>query len=166
MPIDFKPDENTAFDAGTGVTISHPRILPSARLDGTDEIEYQYMFRRGQHRIGAVGFFGTEEVVHGGGHPERIYTLDLSPDRVMESILAFKQALGNVDDEFTFISCLAQGLVHVFAGQTDNSDVLHYVVIVYADTLARLRLPVAGVLPVLPDGKVVLASLSVPAHVG
>lgn len=60
MSIHFKPIENTSFDEGSGVTISHPRILLDAPLDGVASVEYQYTFRRGGQRVGDRGLFGTE----------------------------------------------------------------------------------------------------------
>lgn len=164
MSINFEPNENTAFDEGTGVTISHPRILPATRSDGSEALEYQYTFRRNGERVGAMGFFGTEDVSVVGGQRAWTQTLDLSPDAVLMDMLRFKQVLGKEGDEFTFICALAEGLLNVFAGSTGNLRAVRYLAISTSEALTRVGAPGLGTHRTLPDGTVILACLAFPAH--
>jgi hypothetical protein len=164
MSINFKPRENTSFDEGSGVTISQPRILLDAPLDGIARVEYQYTFRRGGERVGAMGFFGTEVATEVDGQRGLIYTLDLRPAEVLMDMLKFKRFLGDTSDEFVFVRCLAQGLVNVFAGKTSNLESRRYVVVSSGEDLARVGAPAPADHLELPDGNVILAQLFVPAH--
>ncbi|HDS0924509.1 TPA: hypothetical protein QDZ10_002999 [Stenotrophomonas maltophilia] len=174
MSINFKPRENSSFDEGSGVTISHPRIQLDAPLDGVARVEYQYTFRRGGERVGAMGFFGTEVAAELDGQRGLIYTLDLGPPEVLMDMLKFKRFLGDTSDAFVFVRCLAQGLVNVFvarlaqgllnalAGQTDNKGALSYIAVTSVASLDRAGVPVVGTVPVLSDGTVVLAEVAIP----
>jgi len=164
MSIHFKPIENTSFDEGSGVTISHPRILLDAPLDGVASVEYQYTFRRGGQRVGAMGFFGTEVAAELEGQRGFIYTLDLRPAEVLMDMLKFKRLLGDTSDDFDFVRFLAQGLVNVFAGKTTNPESRRYLVVASAEDLARVGAPAPAGYLELPDGSIILAQLFVPAH--
>ncbi len=165
MSIHLKPIENTSFDEGSGVTISHPRILLDAPLDGVASVEYQYTFRRGGQRVGAMGLFGTEVAAELEGQRGLIYTLDLRHAEVLIDMLKFKRFLGDTNDDFGFVSFLAQGLVNVFASKTANPESRRYLVVGSAEDLARVGAPAPAGYLELPDGSIILAELFVPAHV-
>lgn len=164
MPIRFKPVENTAFDPESGVTISFPRILPATGPDGSDTHEYQYMFRRDQQRVGATGFLGTVQVVEWNGGREVRYTLELSPEQVLESILKLQKVLGNTDDKYSFICSVAEGLVNVFSGQASNPESRRYLAMVRVDELLRLGISPPESSTRLPNDWLILAELHVPAR--
>jgi hypothetical protein len=164
MSINFKPSANTSFDEGSGVTISHPRILLDERLEGGASVEYQYTFRRGDERVGAMGFLGTAVDSELDGDRGLIYTLDLRPSEILMDMLKFKRFLGDTSDEFVFVRCLAQGLVNVFAGKTANPESRRYVAVASADDLVRVGAPAPAGHLSLPDGNIVLAQLFVPGH--
>ncbi|WP_313347907.1 hypothetical protein [Stenotrophomonas sp.] len=164
MSINFKPSANTSFDEGSGVRISHPRILLDERLEGGASVEYQYTFRRGDERVGAMGFFGTAVDSEMDGKRGLIYTLDLRPSEILTDMLKFKRFLGDASDEFVFVRCLAQGLVNVFAGKTANSESRRYLVVASAEDLAQVGAPVPVGYLAPPDGNIVLAQLSVPGR--
>lgn len=163
MPIRFKPVENTAFDPESGVTISFPRILPATADDGSDANEYQYMFSRDQQRVGATGFFGTEQVIERNGSREVRYTLELSPEQVLDSILRLQKVLGNSDDKFSFICGVAEGLVNVFFGQPGNPESRRYVAIAKADEMLRMGISLPESSIRLSNDWLVLAELHLPA---
>jgi hypothetical protein len=165
MSINFKPSASTSFDEDSGVTISHPRILLDAPLDGVASVEYQYTFRRGGERVGAMGFYGTEVAAELDGQRGLIYTLDLRPAEVLMDMLKFKRFLGDTSDEFVFVRCLAQGLVNVFAGKTDNPESRRYMVVASAEDLAQVGAPAPAGHLTLADGSIILAKLFAPAHV-
>ncbi|WP_159094485.1 hypothetical protein [Stenotrophomonas sp. YAU14D1_LEIMI4_1] len=161
MPIRFIPVENTAFDPESGVTISFPRMLPAIRRDGSDEIEYQYMFWRKDERVGGTGFFGTSQVIEQHGDREVRYTLELSPHQALESILRLQKRLGNTDEKYSFICSVAEGLVTVFSGRVNNTERRRYVALAKVDDLVRLGASPPNVAQ-SDDGSIVLASICVP----
>lgn len=165
MSIDFKPRERSAFDENSGISVLRPRMLPASIPGRTDAIEYQYSFRRDGQSIGALGFFGTEEKIEKGARREWVYTLDLSPEAVLEDVLRFKKSIGNNDRDSEFVQSIALGLVSAFAGQTTNADDLRYVASTKADALARLGIAIPDGVTSLPDGSIILADVLVPAHV-
>lgn len=117
MPLDFKPVVSSAVDEQSGVSIPQPRMLPATLPDGRNGIEYQYVFRLKDERIGALGIFGSEVALEGAGRREWLYTLDLTQDAAFKALFRFKQAIGNTDEDFDFIRDVACGLVNFFAGQ-------------------------------------------------
>ncbi|MEG0192091.1 MAG: hypothetical protein RR698_02875 [Stenotrophomonas sp.] len=164
MPIRFMPVENTALDPESGVTISFPRILPAIRRDGSEAIEYQYMFRRNGQRVGATGLLGTEQVIEQHGGREVRYTLELSPHEVLESILRLQKALGNSEEKYSFICSVAEGLVKVFSGQVNNMESRRYVALAKVDELVRVGASPPESYRDLPNDWLVLAELHVPAR--
>lgn len=166
MPINFVPRERSAFDEGSGISIARPRMLPVALPDGTEGIEYQYAFVNDGERVGGTGFFGHERGADDAGRRQWVYTLDLSPEFVLEDILRFKRAIGNVDDESSFVRSLAQGLVNAFAGQKNNTDDLRYVAFTRVDSLARFGIAEPDGIVAMGDGRIVLADVSVLANRG
>ncbi|MGV8960051.1 MAG: hypothetical protein ACOH1V_06655 [Stenotrophomonas sp.] len=145
------------------MTISFPRILPATGPDGSDVNEYQYLFRRDQQRVGAPGFFGTEQVVEQNGDREVRYTLELSPEQVLESILKLQKVLGNNDDKYSFICSVTEGLVNVFSGQASSPESLRYLAMAKIDELLRLGISPPESSMRLPNDWLILAELHVPA---
>lgn len=120
MPLCFQPRPASSFDPNTGVSIPQPRTLPATLPDGQPGMEYQYAFIRDGKMIGGLGFLGPNAIVETGGHRECVFTLDLGRDRLITSMLEFKQTLGNQDDDYDFLRALAQGMVLAYAGRTDD----------------------------------------------
>ncbi|AWH24012.1 hypothetical protein [Stenotrophomonas sp. YAU14D1_LEIMI4_1] len=161
MPIEFKPDSNSAFDASSAVRISFPRILPAKLPDGSEAIEYQYTFRRDGARIASIGILGTEILSVRGGAQERLCTLDLSTCEVFESIIDLKRDIDNSDDTASFIHAVAQGLLNVFSTQPSIFESIRYVAVCRVDSLSQLGVAIAEDGMELCDGVALLASLSV-----
>lgn len=80
-------------------------------------------------------------------------------------MLRSKEDIGSTDDDFTYLRGLAQGLVLAYAGQTNNEDNLRYVAVTSVEAMDQAGVPIAGAVPILPDGKVVLAEAAVPSHI-
>jgi len=116
--------------------------------------------------IGGLGFFGTDAEVETDGLKEWVFTLDLGHDWLVSSMVEFKQTLGDTDDDFTFVRCLANGLVMAYAGQVDNEDNLRYVAVTTSAALAQAGVEMPGGTDVTGDGVIVLAQVVVPAHAG
>lgn len=164
MPTDFKPRGTSSFDQESGVHIPLPRILPHTFQDGREGVEYQFSIRKGDERIDGLGFFGTEGVIEASGQREWVFTIDLSSESALRSMLRSKESIGSTDDDITFLTALAKGLVNVFAGQDDNSDNLSYVAFTSIEALSALGIPVPASAQVMAQGTIVLAELHVPAH--
>jgi len=161
MPIEFKPDSNSAFDASSAVRISFPRILPATLPDGSEAIEYQYTLRRDGARIASIGILGTEILSVRGSGQERLCTLDLSTSEVLESIIDLKSDIENSDDTESFIRAVAQGLLNVFSTQPSIFESIRYVAVCRVDSLIQLGVAIAEGGLELRDGVALLASLSV-----
>lgn len=166
MPLCFQPETASSFDPNTGVSIPQPRILPTTLPDGQPGTEYQYAFTRDGKMMGGLGFSGPNAIVETGGHREWVFTLDLGRDRLITSMLEFKQTLGNQDDDYDFLRAFAQGQVLAYAGRTDNKMNYRYAAVTTPEALVRagVSIPVEGALK--PNGKIVLAEVAVPASLG
>lgn len=165
VPIEFNPQARTAIDAFSGLVISFPRIVASDMPDGDEVTEYQYTFRRGGRILAAMSVLGTEERTEKGDHWGWKYTLDLSSTHSLELIARLKADLGNTDDPMDFLRAVAKGLLAVFANQTDNSRDVRYFVLTRAGALRQVGIEVPEGIPLAADGRIILAELSVPAHV-
>lgn len=165
MPIEFSPQARTAFDAFSGVTISFPRIVASDLPDGNEVTEYQYTFRRGEQILAAMSVLGTEERNAEGDHWGWKYTLDLSSTHTLQLIARLKSDLGNTDNPIAFLRAIAKGLLAVFVNQTDNSTDVRYVVLTRTDAMREVGIEVPEGIELAANGLIVLAELSVPAHV-
>lgn len=130
----------SAFEQRTSVAIALPQMLPHTFPDGREGIEYRFAFLRDGARIGGLGLFGTEDFIEGSR--DRVYTLDLSPEWVLESVLQFKAALGDTSEDFDFLQSLAEGLVNVFARNARNAHNQRNLAITRIDALVRARIPV------------------------
>lgn len=164
MPIHFKPVVSSAIDEKSGISIPQPRMLPATLPDGGDGIEYQYVFRRNDESIGALGIFGSEVALENQGQREWLYTLELTQDAAFKALFRLKQTIGNADGEFDFLRDVACGLVNVFAGQRDNTEAQRTVAITSVEALARHGVDIPGAVHPRPDGTIVLADVFVPAH--
>lgn len=162
MPIEFRPDSNSAFDASNAVRISFPRVLPATLSDGSEAIEYQYTFRHEGERIASLGIFGTEAVAFHENGRERIYTLDLSPSEVLGSIIDFKEEIGNTEEVSTFIRAAAQGLLNVFSNQSSAFESIRYIAVTRLDSFIKLGIAMPETNLEILDGAALLASLLVP----
>lgn len=165
MPLQFIPRERSAIDLVSGVSIPRPRMLPSSDAAGGRTIEFQYAFLRNGERIGGMGVFGSETVAERAEGREWACTLDLTPVWVLEDMLRFKKTLGDTNDDLAFVTELAEGLVNAFAGQTNNTEAMHYRAISTVDALAQVGIQTLAASKRLTDGKIVLADVHVPAHV-
>ncbi|MDX3934142.1 hypothetical protein [Stenotrophomonas sp.] len=159
MSIDQRVE--SAFEQRSGVTIALPRMLPHTFPDGREGIEYQFAFLRDGARIGGLGLFGTEEFIEGSR--DRVYTLDLSPEWVLESVLQFKAALGDTSEDFDFLQSLAEGLVSVFARNARNRFSQRNLAITRIDALVQAGIPVPDEAGRVSDDWIILADLLVPA---
>jgi len=166
MPTDFKPRGTSSFDQESGVHIPLPRILPHTFQDGREGVEYQFSIRKGDERIDGLGVFGTEGVIEASGQREWEFTIDLSSESALRSMLRSKESIGSTDDDITFLTALARGLVNVFAGQDDNTDNLSYVAFTSVEALSALGLSVPANVRVTAQGTVVLAEVHVPTQRG
>lgn len=138
MSIDQRVE--SAFEQRTSVTIALPRMLPHTFPDGREVVEYQFAFLRDGARISGLGLFGTEEFIEGSR--DRVYTLDLSPEWVLESVLQFKAALGDTSEDFDFLQSLAEGLVDVLARNARSRFSQRNLAIARIDALVRAGIPV------------------------
>lgn len=166
MPLCFQPESASSFDPGTGVSIPQPRILPTTLQDGQPGTEYQYAFIRDGKMIGGLGFSGADAMVETAGQREWVFTLDLGRDRLITSMLEFKQTLANQDEDFDFVRGLAQGLVLAYAGRTDNSGNVRYMAVTTAEALDRAGVSISEGRQGASDGTIVLAEVAIPAHPG
>jgi hypothetical protein len=164
MPTDFKPRGTSSFDQESGVHIPMPRILPHTFQDGREGVEYQFSIRKGGELIDGLGVFGTEDVIEAAGRREWVFSIDLSAESALRSMLRSKERIGSADDDITFLTALARGLVNVFAGQDDNRNNVSYVAFTSVEALSALGLPVPASVRVVTQGTVVLAEVHVRAH--
>lgn len=166
MPLSFQPRSHSSYDPTSDVSIPRPRILPTTLANGEGGTEYQYSFFRGEDRIGGLGFDGPDVVVETEGCREWVFTFDLTREQTIQSMLRSKEDFGSTDEDLTFLRGLAQGLVLAYAGRTDNEDNLRYVAVTSVEALDQADVHITGAIPVLSDGRVVLAEAAVPAHAG
>lgn len=164
MALDFQPRSESSFDQDSGVVITRPRSFPVSLPSGQQGVEYQYMFHRGDERVGGLGVLGTDRIFETAAGRERVFTLDLGHGAVLESVLSFKESLGGTDDAFAFLRSLARGLVMAYAGLMHNNYNLRYLAATNVAVLARLGVVVPGDVEVGAEGGVWLAEVFIPAY--
>jgi hypothetical protein len=171
MPLNFKPQSRSAIDMDTGIVIHTPRMLPASPPENPDHTEYQYMFWRNSEIIGALAVFVSSMMVEKPGHKEQVFMLDLGRNLALDSMLRFKNALNNDDDEFTFLQGLAHGLVAVFENRYWVAYDLRYVAVTKLALLAEHGVAVPAGVELVPTGmmplaqnEIVLAEVTVPAR--
>ncbi|MET0617600.1 MAG: hypothetical protein ABWZ54_07490, partial [Luteibacter sp.] len=161
MPVHFEAAHGSAVDSENRLVIYRPRIEP-----GTvpDEIEYQYAIYQNDDIRDGIGIFGLNVRIEENGEIVRLFTLDLGQPQVIESIQKLQRRLAIEGDEFAFLHGLADGLVKVFQGRTDNTEAVQYVALTQEASLQAMGLSVPEGLPRLPNGQFVLAQAVIPAH--
>lgn len=163
MPFQFQAKPYSSLDPISETEIPRPRIGPTVLTDGRRGTEYQFAIYRGESRVGGVGFDGWDETTQDGGRPVHCFVFDLRQAQVIHAMLAYKQTLGSVDDDFTYLQGLAQGFVLSFAGRTDNDEALRYLAVTSPNALMESQVPVPAHVAQRDDGSIVLASIDVPA---
>lgn len=165
MPVEFNPQARTAFDRFNGITILLPRIVASDLPDGSEATEYQYTFRQGERILAAMSVLGTEERTGESDCWGWKRTLDLSSTHTMELIARLKAELGSTYEPVNFLRAVAKGLLSVFANQTDNVREVRYVAVTQAGALRQIGVDVSEGVALAADDPIILAELSIPAHV-
>ncbi|MCF3551611.1 hypothetical protein [Stenotrophomonas maltophilia] len=163
MPFQFQAKPYSSLDPISETEIPRPRIGPTALADGRHGTEYQFAIYRGDSRVGGVGFDGWDETTQDEGRLVHCFVFDLRHAQVIHAMLAYKQTLGSVDDDFTYIQGLAQGFVLSFAGRTDNDEPLRYLAVTSPQALTESHVSVPAIVFGRADGSTVLASVDVPA---
>ncbi|AWH31771.1 hypothetical protein C1930_02220 [Stenotrophomonas sp. SAU14A_NAIMI4_8] len=162
MPMDFKPLGSSAIDASSGVSIPQPRMLPATLPEGGTGIEFQYAFRRNGDRVGGLGIFGIETALVINGHREWLYKLEITHHSAFDSIFRLKRKIGNTDDDFIFLSAIAEGLVAVFVGSADSTEPQRNVVVTSLNALSQHGVALPQHIPYSANGEIVLAEACVP----
>ncbi len=163
MTTCFKPCGNSAFDEASGISIPRPRILPAGSSNDGSRLEYQYIFRRNGERVAAIGFFGTVENVMRDGSMVRVYTMQLRPAVVIDSLLRIQAAAANTDDQFTFVRCSAQGLVNAYLAGHDNDVDCQYRAVTTIEVLGEAGVAVPAGHCADVNGTLTLAEVFVPS---
>ena len=157
MPMDFKALGSSAIDASSGVSIPQSRMLPATLPEGGTGIEFQYAFRRNGDRVGGLGIFGIETALVINGHREWLHKLEITHHSAFDSIFKLKRNIGNTDDDFIFLSAIAEGLVAVFVGSTDSAKPQRNVVVTSLNALSQHGIMLPAHIPHSENGEVVLA---------
>lgn len=165
MPLNFEPRPGSAVDESNGILINAPRVLPASPPEDPTHTEYQYFLHVHGQRVDGLGLFGSDEFQGEGDARERRFTLDMSRDWVLKAALAFKESIGNVDEDFTFLQGLAQGLVMANMDESSSKYSIRYVATTTREALVR-----CGINPVAPNFDergfgIVLAEARVPVRV-
>lgn len=166
MPLNFAPRPGSAVDEGSQIVITAPRLLPASPPEDPGHNEYQYMFHVAGEQAGGLGLFGSDEMVESAGGRERVFTLDLSRDWVLESVLAFKKFLGNTDDDFSFLRGLAQGLVMANMDDGSSKYNVRYLAVTTDEALAGCGIACSEAVLRSAEGDIVLAEALVPVRTG
>lgn len=161
MPFHFQAKPYSSLDPVSETEIPRPRIGPTVLRDGRHGTEYQFDIYRGETRVGGVGFYGWDEMTQDGGRPVHAYVFDLRQPQVILAMLRYKQRLGSVDDDFTYLQGLAQGFAMSFAGRTGNDEALRYLAVTNAEALMESRVPMPANVAKWADGSIVLAIVDV-----
>lgn len=164
MPMDFKPLGSSAIDESSGISIPQPRMLPATLPEGGTGIEFQYAFRRNGERVGALGIFGRETALVTDGHREWLYKLEITHHSAFDSVFRLKRKIVNTDDDFIFLSAIAEGLVAGFVGSNDNTEPQRNVVVTSLNALSQHGILVPEHIPYSHDGEIVLAEAYVPGR--
>lgn len=164
MALNFQAREGSSYDPASGISIPEPRILPVELPDGTQGTEYQFGLYQNGERIGEVGFSGPDEIIESDGWREHVFFFDLGHDWLIEDLLALKRKIANSDGDYSYLQQFSRGLVLAYAGQTKNKENLCYVVTTTSEALASCGVVISGENPILADGAVVLAEVSIPAR--
>lgn len=164
MPLNFTPQPGSAVDQGNRIVITSPRLLPASPPEDPSHDEYQYMFYVDGVRVDGLGVYGSEAIIEADGGRERVFTLDLGRDWVMESIFGFKRILGNTDEDLAFLVGLAQGLVMANMDQSSSKYSIRYVAVATDDALSRRGINLSQMNLPSEAGRIVLAEGRIPVR--
>ena len=98
------------------------------------------------------------------GQREWAFTIDLSSESVLRSMLRSSESIGSRDDDIKFVTALARGLVNAFARQDDSTDILSYVAFTSIEALSAWGIPLPTNARRMASGAIILAEVHVPAH--
>lgn len=163
MPFHFQAKPYSSLDPISETEIPLPRIGPTVLADGRHGTEYQFSIYRGDSRVGGVGFDGWSEMTQDMGRPVHSFVFDLRHPQVIQAMLRYKERLGSVDDDFTYLQGLAQGFAMSFAGRTGHDEDLRYLAVTSAQALMESQVLVPAAVAQRDDGSIVLASIDVHA---
>lgn len=158
------PRGRTAFDESTGITIGHPRMYPETKIDGAINVEYEYTIYRDEEIIGALVIQGAETTTEENGSRKYTYTLEIVKKTTIDRIFKLKQRIKNKDDDFVFISNMAQGMVNVFVNIEGSAFAQRNLAITTHDALVRSGVTIPDYAHTSPDGVIVLAESHTPAN--
>lgn len=164
MPLMFKPLPSSAVDEGNRVVITSPRVLPASPPEDPSHNEYQYLFYVDGARVDGLGLFGADVMIEAEGGRERVFTLDIGRDWVLESIFSFKRTLENTDDDLTFLIGLSQGLVMASMDHGSRKYDIRYVAVTTDDALSRRGMSRSNTNLPSVEGRVVLAEGRIPVR--
>jgi len=164
MPLNFTPQPGSAVDQGNRIVITSPRLLPASPPEDPSHDEYQYMFYVDGVRVDGLGVYGSEAIIEADGGRERVFTLDLGRDWVMESIFGFKRILGNTDEDLAFLVGLAQGLVMANMDQSSRKYSIRYVPVATDGALSRRGINLSQMNLPSEAGRIVLAEGRIPVR--
>lgn len=160
----FKPCGNYALDEASGIMISLSRILPEERDDGKAGIEYQYIFRLNDEIIEGFGISGSMEITKENGDRIESYKLEISHESTIKRMLQFKNRIGNTDNDYGFISEIANGMAAVFTETESNTFAQHHLVITTHEALQRQNIEIPTNTKTTISGEIVLAESHTPPH--
>ncbi|WP_313347917.1 hypothetical protein [Stenotrophomonas sp.] len=154
-------EPRSAIENESGVRILLSR-LQGALPDGGDPAEYQYVFLRGSERVGFLGLRGGKDRFQFEPRREWAYSLDMTREVTLKSMLKQKPVFMSADGDFEFLCSLAYGLLFsANEGGSSHDDVRHLAI----TTLNAISgVGILSVPPevVSPNGTVVLAEIFIP----
>ncbi|WP_266171702.1 hypothetical protein [Dyella subtropica] len=160
MPLHFEAANGSAIDHQHGLEVFQPRMEPT---ENQGEVEYQYWIFRGESQY-SLGCFGTFNSIKNEGRNVDVFTLNLGQNWVIESIFKTKDRLNILGDKFSFLVGLSEGLVRVFQSRRDNDNEVRYLALSQEAVLHDHGIAIPDGLLRLPNGDIVLAEVTVPAH--
>lgn len=83
----------------------------------------------------------------------------------MELIARLKAELGSTYEPVNFLRAVAKGVLSVFANQTDNVREVRYVAVTRVGALRHIGIDVSEGVALAAVDPIILAELSIPAHV-
>ncbi|WP_312369110.1 hypothetical protein [Stenotrophomonas sp.] len=172
MPLNFEPHLDSAVDNSNGLWIPQPQMVPASPPEDPSHNEYRYAIYRGEERIAGIGCFGADLQVRSAGQRERVFTLDLGRDWVLDAVLELKRTLNSDESDFEFLRGLAKGLVSVFENRSRVAYDLRYMAITRTALLMErgIAVPAGAAASASPDidlqgaGDLLLAQVRIPAR--
>jgi hypothetical protein len=156
-----RQEPRSAIENESGVRILLSRMqgpLP----DGSDPAQYQYVFLRGSERVGFLGLSGGEDHYRFEPRRESTYSLDLTREVTLRSMLRQKPVFTSTEGDFEFICSLAYGLLFsANEGGSSQEDVRH-IAITTLDAIRGVGIPSLPPDVVSSNGTVILAEIFTP----